>query len=79
MAEVNVKQAWFNKIVEDTNIKSLLDIFYEMGIIGDFVLGGQGGSKTFYSYEERHEPRFDEIQIHPCFRRALNTVERIRE
>lgn len=79
VAEVPLNQAWFNKIVADANYEELLNILYEIGFIGDFVLGGEGGSKTFYSYSERHEPRFEEVQIHPCFRRAVNTVERIRK
>lgn len=78
LIEVELNQSWFNYIVANTDVNRLLDILYEVGIIGDFVLGGQGGSRTFYSYEDPHEPRFDEVQIHPCFRRALNTVERIR-
>jgi len=77
-SDVVVNQPWFNKIVEETNIDLFLKILYDIGFLGDFVLGGEGGSKTFYSYIERHEPRFEEVQIHPCFRRAVNTVERIR-
>ncbi|HJV38643.1 MAG TPA: hypothetical protein VJ528_07375, partial [Geothrix sp.] len=60
------------------NTQKMLEILYEIGFIGDFVLGGEGGSKTVYSYQGRHEPRFEEVQIHPCFRRAVETVERIR-
>lgn len=76
--EVALNEDWFNAIVGTTDIDSLLRILYEIGFIGDFVQGGEGGSKTFYSYLDRHEPRFEEVQIHPCFRRAANTVERIR-
>ena len=76
-AELN--QPWFNRLVNNTDVKGLLNILYEVGIIGDFILGGPGGSKTFYSHEERHDPTLEEIQVHPCFRRALYTVERIRE
>lgn len=78
MADVAINEPWFNSLVKETDTKGLLDILYEVGLIGDFVLGGQGGSRTYYSFEERHEPLFDEIQVHPCFRRAVNTVERIR-
>lgn len=78
MADVPLNNTWFNRIVDNTDFESLLNILYEIGFIGDFVLGGEGGSKTFYSYSERHEPRFDEVQVHPCFRKAVNTVERIR-
>lgn len=76
--EVTLNEPWFNDIVSRTDIEGLLRILYEIGFIGDFVLGGEGGSRAFYSYVERHEPRFEEVQIHPCFRRSVNTVERIR-
>lgn len=76
--EVKIDQPWFNKIRNEANTDYFLKILYDIGFIGDFVLGGEGGSKTFYSYNERHEPHFDEVQIHPCFRRAVNSVERIR-
>jgi hypothetical protein len=77
-AELELNSPWWNAITENTDIEALLKILYEIGLLGDFVLGGEGGSKTFYSYVERHEPRFSEIQIHPCFRKSVNTVERIR-
>lgn len=76
--EVALNEEWFNSIVSKTDIEALLKILYEIGFVGDFIQGGEGGSKTFYSYLDRHEPRFEEVQIHPCFRRAVNTVERIR-
>lgn len=79
LSDVELNQFWFNRLSDTTNVRGLLHILYEVGIFGDFILGGQGGSRTYFSYEDRHEPRFDEVQIHPCFRRALNTVERIRE
>lgn len=76
--DVEINQEWFNEIVKTANLDIFIGILYEIGFIGDFVLGGDGGSKTFYSYADRHSPRFEEIQIHPCFRRAISTVERIR-
>ncbi|TRX75345.1 P-loop ATPase, Sll1717 family [Pseudomonas mangiferae] len=78
MGEVTLNQDWFSKLVDQVNVDGLMAILYEIGFLGDFVLGGQGGSKTYYSYESRHEPVFDEVQIHSCFRKAVNTVERIR-
>lgn len=78
LAEVELNMPWFNELAENIDILKLLEILYEIGFIGDFVLGGEGGSKTVYSYQGRHEPRFEEMQIHPCFRRAVGTVERIR-
>jgi hypothetical protein len=77
-AEAEINEPWWNRIVETTDIDVFLKVLYEIGFLGDFVLGGEGGSKTFYSYLERHEPRFEEVQIHPCFRKSVNTVERIR-
>lgn len=78
LCDVELNETWFNKIVNDTDLDSMLKILYEIGFIGDFILGGDGGSKTFYSYNDRHAPRFEEVQVHPCFRKAVNTVERIR-
>lgn len=77
-AEVELNAEWFNKIVAETDLNKFLRILYEIGFIGDFVQGGQGGSKTCYAYSDRHEPLFEEVQIHPCFRKAVHTVERIR-
>jgi len=77
--DVPINQPWFTSLAKDANFDGFLAILYEIGFIGDFVLGGQGGSRTFYSYAERHEPLFAEVQIHPCFRKAVNTVDRIRE
>jgi hypothetical protein len=78
LIEVELNNEWFNALALNTDVPKLLQLLYEIGFIGDFVLGGEGGSKTVYSYQGRHEPRFEEIQIHPCFRRAVGTVERIR-
>lgn len=78
LTEVQLNAPWFNELVETTDVPKLLQILYEIGFIGDFVQGGEGGSKTVYSYQGRHEPRFEEVQIHPCFRRAVGTVQRIR-
>jgi hypothetical protein len=76
--EVTINEIWFNELINNIDFDGLLSVFYEIGFIGDFVLGGEGGSKTFYSYSDRHVPKFDEIQIHPCFRKSVNTVDRIR-
>lgn len=78
LLSVELNAPWFNAIAASTDVPQFLQVLYEVGFIGDFVLGGEGGSKTVYSYQGRHEPRFEEVQIHPCFRRAVGTVERIR-
>ncbi len=76
--EAEINQSWFNDLAESVDVKGFLKILYEIGFIGDFVLGGDGGSKTAYSYQGKHEPRFEEVDIHPCFRKAVGTVDRIR-
>lgn len=74
-----INQPWFNNIVEQTDIPRMIGILYEIGLLGDYIAGGAGGgTRTYYSYMGPHQPRFDEVQVHHCFRRALDTVERIR-
>lgn len=77
--ELDLKEEWFVKLVDNCDLDNFLNILYEVGFIGDFILGGSGGSKTIYSHEDSHNPLFNEVQVHPCFRKAVNTVERIRE
>lgn len=76
--EATVNERWFNELYRKVDLDTFLSILYEIGFIGDFVLGGEGGSKVFYSFSDKHEPRLEEVQIHPCFRKAVNTVDRIR-
>lgn len=78
LAEAEINQSWFNELSDKLDVKGFLKILYEIGFVGDFVLGGDGGSKTVYSYQGNHQPRFDEVDIHPCFRKAVGTVDRIR-
>lgn len=78
MTEVAINEKWFNALLVDADTRKFLDILYEIGFAGDFIRGGAGGSKTVYSFSDSHEPVFEEVQIHPCFRRAVGTVERIR-
>lgn len=78
LSEVPINESWFNELVARADNDKLLTILYEVGFLGDFVRGGEGGSKTAYAFADPHEPVFDEVQIHPCFRRAVGTVERIR-
>ena len=57
----------------------IIKILYEIGFLGDFILGGDGGSKTIYiTSDDTHAPTFNEVQIHACFRKAVGTVTRIR-
>lgn len=76
--ECTINEEWFNALAKEVDFDGFLEVLYEVGFVGDFVLGGEGGSRTFYSFTDRHEPGFKEIQIHPCFRKAVNTVDRIR-
>lgn len=74
----NISSSWFVEIADNLDTKKLLEILYDIGCIGDFILGGAGGSKTCYSYKDVHIPMFKEFQVHPCFRKALGTVERLK-
>lgn len=78
LSDVDLCHDWFVSLASRTDVAGLLGIFFEIGFIGDYVQGGEGGSKTVYSNHGPHEPRFEEVQIHPCFRKAVGTVERIR-
>ncbi|MEY4353137.1 MAG: hypothetical protein RLZZ609_1378 [Cyanobacteriota bacterium] len=77
-SEVAIDHPWFAGYAKSDDVRGLMKILYEIGFIGDFVLGGDGGSKTVYSYQGSHQPRFEEVDIHPCFRKAVGTVDRIR-
>lgn len=78
-AEACCNEEWFKKIKDNRNIDAFLKILYQIGFIGDFILGGEGGNKVIYSTSiDAHDPVFKEVQIHPCFRKAMGTVERIR-
>jgi hypothetical protein len=77
-SEVAIDHPWFAGFAESDDVRGLMKILYDIGFIGDFVLGGDGGSKTVYSYQGNHQPRFEEVDIHPCFRKAVGTVDRIR-
>lgn len=75
-----INESWFNEIANGTDVAKMIAILYEIGLIGDYVAGGAGGgARVHYSFQEVHQPRFDEVQIHPCFRRALDTVERMQK
>lgn len=75
--KVKIQHDWFKKLQSEADTLSLASMLFEIGFIGDFIVGGDGGSKVIYS-DEDHQPKFEQIQIHPCFRRAAGTVQRIR-
>ena len=78
LVEAPINETWFNRLVDQTDTLGFLNILYEIGFIGDYFKGGDKGSKSLYSFAHQHKPSFDEVQIHPCFRKAVGTVERIR-
>ncbi len=61
------------------NYSKIMNVLYEIGFIGDFIRGGEGGSKTIFSViDDTHEPSFEEVQIHTCFRVGVGTKKRNR-
>jgi hypothetical protein len=80
LIEVSCAQPWFADLVKRGDTESFARILFDIGFIGDFIAGGDGGSRVVYSSAAAaHEPKLHEIQVHPCFRKAVRTVERIRE
>ncbi|WP_429332859.1 P-loop ATPase, Sll1717 family [Paraburkholderia sp. 35.1] len=80
LLEVAINETWLNEIMSHKHPEiELLLVLYEIGVVGDYVAGGSGGgAKVYYSFADTHEPRFDEVHFHPCFRKGPNMVERIR-
>lgn len=77
--ELSTEDTWLVQCKEKRNYEEIIYALYEIGFIGDFVRGGEGGSKTIYSVmDDAHKPTFKEIQIHPCFRVAVGTKKRNR-
>lgn len=76
--EVPLNQPRHNELVDRADLSGFISILYEIGFLGDFIQRGEGGSRTFYSFSDRHTPRLEDVQVHPCFRKAVNTVDRIR-
>lgn len=77
-SKCDIEENWYKSIKENENWNNLVDILYEIGFIGDFIKGGDGGSKVIYSDNHSHKPKFEEVQIHNCFRKTIGTVQRIR-
>lgn len=73
-----IEEKWFIDLKSQTDVDGFAKVLFDIGFVGDFIKGGAGGSRTIYSVED-HTPIFSEIQVHPCFRKAVGTVERIRE
>lgn len=76
--EVAITDDWFTTLVNRANTKGLARILFDIGFFGDFVKGGDGGSKVSY-FGETTNPLLKEVQVHPCFRKSVGTVQRNRK
>lgn len=77
LSDVDILDAWFIELKENNDFKGLAKILYDIGFLGDFIRGGDGGSQVNY-FGDGSAPLLKEVQVHPCFRKAVGTVERIR-
>lgn len=75
--EVKITDDWFVSLSNDADTKGLAKVLFDIGFFGDFVKGGDGGSKVSY-FGETTNPLLKEVQVHPCFRKAVGTVQRNR-
>ena len=75
--EVSIQHNWFMRLHDQANTKGLAKVLFDIGFFGDFVKGGDGGSKVNY-FGDTTNPLLKEVQIHPCFRKAVGTVQRNR-
>lgn len=76
---VDLQEKWFVDLVEKNDIVGFMNILFKIGFLGDYIKGGQGGTQVVYSYQDDDMPKLKEVQIHPCYRKVLGTVERIRK
>ena len=75
--EVHIKDDWFTKIKEENDTYKLGKVLFDIGFIGDYIRGGDGGNKVHY-FGNTASPLLKEVQIHPCFRKSVGTVSRNR-
>ncbi len=75
--EVSITNDWFVPLKMDVDTKGLARILFDIGFFGDFIKGGDGGSKVSY-FGETTNPLLKEVQVHPCFRKSVGTVQRNR-
>lgn len=75
--EVSIDEDWYSAIQKDVDYMKLARILFEVGFFGDFIKGGDGGNKVHY-FGDTSDPLLKEVQIHPCFRKAVGTVARNR-
>ncbi|WP_428837417.1 P-loop ATPase, Sll1717 family [Vibrio cholerae] len=75
--EVTINHDWFKSLEQDVDTKGLARILFDIGFFGDFIKGGDGGSKVIY-FGETTNPLLKEVQVHPCFRKSVGTVQRNR-
>lgn len=74
---VTIDDPWFQTLQYVVDTKGLARILFDIGFFGDFIKGGDGGSKVNY-FGDTASPLLKEVQIHPCFRKAVGTVTRNR-
>lgn len=75
--EVILDEEWYAEIRKEVDCTKLARILFEIGFFGDFIKGGDGGNKVHY-FGDTSDPLLKEVQIHPCFRKAVGTVTRNR-
>jgi len=75
--DVVINSDWFINLKNEANTRGLSKVLFDIGFFGDFIKGGAGGSKISY-FDETSNPLLTEVQIHPCFRKAVGTVQRNR-
>lgn len=77
LLNIDISDSWFSELKNKEDMKGLAKILYDIGFFGDFIRGGDGGSQVSY-FGDGSTPLLKEVQIHPCFRKAVGTVERNR-
>lgn len=75
--EVNIEEEWYKSIQTKIDTEKLARILFDVGFLGDYIKGGDGGSRVYYVGDTDH-PLLKEVQIHPCFRKAVGTLTRNR-
>ncbi len=77
LASVDIDQEWYRSLQSNVDTLALARILFDIGFFGDYIRGGDGGTKVNY-FGDASNPLLKEVQIHPCFRKAVGTVTRNR-
>ncbi len=81
LADLHIEQPWYKDLQNSIDAQSFMEILYEIGFVGDYIKPkkcGVNGHKTIYSISEsskNHNPQFDFVSIHPCFRKAMESTK----